>query len=138
MPSLIGEIVVPFEVGRELAVGESKDRTWRDIQTIGGFVLRRQPVGLNPLLEAQIDAGEAAVIQTALDEGHGTVILDDLKARRIASMLGLSVTGTLGLLVQAKHVGCLSSVREAITILRQRGMWVTPALADKATALAGE
>jgi predicted nucleic acid-binding protein len=41
-------------------------------------------VAVHPLLSAQIDMGEAAVIQTALDEAHDAVILDDLKARRIA------------------------------------------------------
>lgn len=138
LPALIGGIVVPFEVGQELAAGSSKDRTWRDLQAMSGFVLHRQAVRLHPLLRTQIDAGEASVIQTALDEGHGTVILDDLKARRLASTLGLAVTGTLGLLIQAKHAGRLSSVRGAIAILQQRGMWLSPALVSKAISLAGE
>jgi hypothetical protein len=36
-------------------------------------------MAVHPLLSAQIDKGEAAVIQTALDEAHDAVILDDLK-----------------------------------------------------------
>jgi predicted nucleic acid-binding protein len=82
--------------------------------------------------------GEAAVIQTALDHGDAAVILDDLKARRIAKTLGLSVTGTLGVLVQAKQRGLLSSVSEAITRLEQRGMWISSSLAARAIQLAGE
>lgn len=82
--------------------------------------------------------GEAAVIQTALNEGHDSVILDDLKARRVASNLGLSVTGTLGILLQAKHAGLLPSVSAAIATLEQRGIWIAPALRAKAVRLAGE
>lgn len=63
---------------------------------------------------------EAAVIQTALDEAHDAVILDDLKARRIAQTLGLQVTGTLGILLQAKQTGLLPSVRAAISTLEKQ------------------
>lgn len=66
------------------------------------------------------------------------VILDDLKARRVVASLGLAVTGTLGILVQAKLAHQLPSVREAIGALEQRGMWIAPALAAKAIHLAGE
>jgi predicted nucleic acid-binding protein len=95
-------------------------------------------VAVHPLLSAQIDMGEAAVIQTALDEAHDAVILDDLKARRIAQTLGLQVTGTLGILLQAKQSGLLPSVRNAIAAIEARGMWIAPALAAKAIHLAGE
>ena len=72
------------------------------------------------------------------DEAHDTVILDDRKARRIATALGLTVTGTLGILVQAKIAGQLPSVRDAIVVLEHRGMWIAPNLAAKAISLAGE
>lgn len=42
------------------------------------------------------------------------VILDERKARRIALAMGLSVTGTLGILEQAKLSGHLPPVRDAI------------------------
>ena len=56
-----------------------------------GIHHRSAPVAVHPLIRSQIDLGEAAVIQTALDEGHHTVGLDDLKARHIAITLWLSV-----------------------------------------------
>ena len=73
-----------------------------------------------------------------MDEGHGTVILDDLKARRIAHTLGISVTGTLGIVLQAKKAGQLPSVSAAIKKLEQRGMWIAPAVSAKAIHLADE
>lgn len=138
LPRLIGEIIVPWEVCQELAAGRDKDATWTEIQSLSGINLRTSPIVIPPLLEAQIDLGEAAVIQTATIEIHASVILDDLKARRIATMLGLSVTGTLGILIQAKRAKHLPSVKAAIATLENRGMWIDPKLVVKAIALAGE
>ncbi|HWB04442.1 MAG TPA: DUF3368 domain-containing protein [Verrucomicrobiales bacterium] len=138
LPALIGGIVIPWEVAQELVAGGDKDDTWLQIQGKNGIIVRPAPVIIHPLLGPQIDRGEAAVIQTALDEAHDTVILDDLKARRIAKLLGLNVTGTLGILVQAKRAGQLTSVRDTIAALDQRGMWIAPDVAAKAIQLAGE
>ena len=138
LPRLIGEVIVPWEVCQEVAAGHDKDATWVQIQALSGINLRTSPIVIPPLLQAQIDIGEAAVLQTATNERHGAVILDDLKARRIAAMLGLAVTGTLGILIQAKRAGHLPSVKAAIAILENRGMWLDPKLAAKALNLAGE
>lgn len=138
LPGLVGDVVVPWEVGQELAAGQQKDDTWLRVQSAPGLINRPAPARIHPLLRAQLDAGEAAVIQTALDEGIGSVILDERKARRIAAAMGLSVTGTLGILVQAKLAGGLPSVRDAIASLQQHGIWLEPSLVQKALALAGE
>jgi hypothetical protein len=135
---LIGDVISPWEVGHELAAGHAKDAIWKEIQSLSGILLRSKAVAVHPLLSTQIDLGEAAVIQTALDEAHDAVILDDLKARRIAQTLGIQVTGTLGILLQAKQVGLLPSVSAAIAALEARGMWIAPELAAKAIRLAGE
>lgn len=135
---LVGQVTVPKEVGQELAAGADLDTTWQEIQNQIGIVVRNTPANIHPLLSAQIDLGEASVIQTALDHGDAAVILDDLKARRVAKTLGLSVTGTLGVLLQAKRTGLLPSMTEVITKLEQRGMWISSSLATKAIQLAGE
>ena len=138
LPGVIGEIIVPLEVGQELAAGHAKDSTWREIQSLPGIHHRTEAVVIHPLISAQIDLGEAAVIQTALDDALDAVILDDLKARRVALTLGLQVTGTVGILLLAKQVGLLPSVGTAIRQLETRGMWIAPSLAARAIRLAGE
>jgi predicted nucleic acid-binding protein len=138
LAGLIGEVIVPWEVGQELAAGHAKDATWQEVQSLPGILHRSHRVTVHSLLSAQIDMGEAAVFQTAMDEAHDTVILDDLKARRIALTLGLQVTGTLGILLQAKQAGLLPSVSAAIAALEKRGMWIAPPLVARAIHLAGE
>ncbi|MBP6783911.1 MAG: DUF3368 domain-containing protein [Verrucomicrobiales bacterium] len=138
LPGVIGEIIVPLEVGQELAAGHAKDETWREIQSLPGIHHRTEAVAVHPLISAQIDLGEAAVIQTALSEALDAVILDDLKARRVALTLGLQVTGTLGILLLAKQIGLLPSVGTAINLLETRGMWIDSSLSARAIQLAGE
>lgn len=53
------------------------------------------------LLELQIDKGESNAIALALEIPNNTIILDDIKARKIAEKLGLTYTGTIGIIVKA-------------------------------------
>lgn len=54
---------------------------------------------------SNLDAGEAAVIETALQNNISTVCIDDLKGRRAAFATGLAVVGSLGILRSRKRSG---------------------------------
>jgi predicted nucleic acid-binding protein len=47
----------------------------------------------------------------ALELPDSIVVLDEYKARRIAIHLGIRVTGTLGVLIKAKHLGIITSIK---------------------------
>ena len=66
------------------------------------------------LLEFQIDKGEPSGIALALEIPEAIIILDDNKARKIATKLSLKVTGTLGVIINAKKRGFID---DAIKIL---------------------
>ena len=63
------------------------------------------------LLEMQIDKGESSAIALALETPNSTIILDDYKARKIAAKLGLTVTGTIGVIIKAKLKGIIPSIK---------------------------
>ncbi len=62
-------------------------------------------------LERQIDRGEASAIALALESPNSTVILDDYKARQVAKGLGIKFTGTIGIIMRAKHKGIILSIK---------------------------
>jgi len=62
-------------------------------------------------LERQIDRGEASAIAVALESPGSTVVLDDYKARKLAKSLGVSLTGTIGIVMRAKKNGIISSIK---------------------------
>jgi predicted nucleic acid-binding protein len=135
---LYGPVIVPLEVFQELEAGASKDGTALRLRETPGIEIREQLIEIPLLLGNLLDLGEAAVIQTALEENLSTVILDDLKGRRAARLAGLEVTGSLGVLVQAKRVGRLKSVAEALQRLQARGTWLDKKVVESALLLAGE
>jgi predicted nucleic acid-binding protein len=56
----------------------------------------------------------------------------------VAAALGLSVVGTLGVLLAAKRTGEVAEVRSLIDELLRQGFWVAPRLVKEALLAAGE
>jgi predicted nucleic acid-binding protein len=87
--------VAPEEVRRELDEGAKAGHP----PVIAPWIhYRPLQSPLPPLVTSVLDAGEAAVIQLAMDGGIAQVCIDELKGRRMARAVGLEVTGALGLL----------------------------------------
>ena len=63
------------------------------------------------LLEMQIDKGESSAIALALETPNSIVILDDYKARKIAEQLGITFTGTIGVIIKAKLKAIIPSIK---------------------------
>src|SRR5699024_2032997 len=70
------------------------------------------------LLKTRVDPGEASAIALVVEIG-GLLILDDRKARELATELKLDVTGTLGVLINAAHSGYISSFESVLTRIKQ-------------------
>jgi predicted nucleic acid-binding protein len=71
------------------------------------------------ILEMQIDKGESSAIALALETPDSVVILDDYKARKIAERLGITFTGTIGVIIKAKLSGIIPSVRPILEKIKQ-------------------
>jgi len=71
------------------------------------------------ILELQIDKGESSAIALALETPDSVLILDDYKARKIAERLGITFTGTIGVIIKAKLNGIIPSVKPIIEKIKQ-------------------
>lgn len=71
------------------------------------------------LLEMQIDKGESSAIALALETPNSMIILDDQKARRIAEKLGIAYTGTIGVIIKAKLLGIIPSIKPILEKIKQ-------------------
>lgn len=119
LPALAGTIIVPAAVVDELAVGRVAGVDLPDISHLD-WVVVKSPAGQSALpLISDLGAGESEVLMLALETPGATVILDDMLARRVAESLDLSLTGTLGLLLDAKRAGLISQVRPLLDQLHK-------------------
>lgn len=130
--------IVPYEVGEEVLHGGPSRFALAEFQADQWLEKLAFPTTVASFLRSAVDIGEAAVIQVALDRGIQRVVIDDRNGRRVARSCGLSVTGSLGILVKAKAAGYPLSVREATARMRVRGIWLADNVAAEAIRLAGE
>lgn len=82
-------------------------------------------------LETQIDWGEASAIALAKEIEASLLLLDDLKARKLAVKLNLKITGTLGVIHKAKQIGVLENVKPIIEKLQATNFRISGNIIDE-------
>jgi predicted nucleic acid-binding protein len=92
---------------------------------------------LLPLLP-DLGAGEREVLALALERSNPLIILDDSFARQFARRLGLSLTGTLGVLLRAKANGRIDLVEPLLDRLEDLHFRLDRSTRAKVLAMAGE
>ena len=105
---------------------------WITVETITNIEDRK-------MYKAKLHAGEVDVMILAqADPKADLVIIDDNAAKKTAKYLGLTVTGTLGVLIKAKQSGIISSVKNAITKIQSNGFYINENIIKLALKQAGE
>jgi hypothetical protein len=85
-----------------------------------------------------LGVGELAVMALALETPERLVLLDDALARQTAQVAGLTVWGTLRVLLEAKNQELISRVAPFVDQLRDSGMWISTEIQQRILRLAGE
>jgi len=107
LPSLARRVIVPAAVEKELAAGRRLGVALPDLETLS-WVTLRQPVSRRALpLITDLGPGETEVLMIALESPDPIVVLDDALARSFAESLNIRLTGTIGLLLDAKRAGLI-------------------------------
>lgn len=129
---LFGEIYIPRAVfdeavtaGREAggAKKEVSEASW--IKTVE----IQDRLAVEVLLD-ELDLGEAEVIVLARELNAGWVLMDEKKGRRKLAQLEIPKIGTLGILLKAKNVGILESIRQDLEQLRTKGFSISQTVID--------
>ena len=138
LPALAGEVVVPVAVDEELAIGRKAGVSLPDPKTLSWVSLRRpksQPA--LPLIH-DLGPGETEVLMLALETSDPVVVLDDALARRLAETLKLRLTGTVGLLLDAKRAGLIETVGPSLDRLQALRFRLSSQTRSAVLRLAGE
>ncbi len=110
LPVLFNQVILPESVELELRdpgaptpvkTWIDNPPNWLDVRKIGDSLRE-------PMLPAGLDEGEAGAIRLAVALHADLLLIDDRKGVAAAIRLGLSVTGTLGILDLAAERGLLN------------------------------
>ncbi len=128
LKEMYGEIIIPSAVFKEVVV--KTDSACAQIKTAGEWIHVEQirDHSEKKMYKAKLHDGEVEVMILAQEQKADLVILDDNAAKKTAKYLGLSVTGTLGVLVKAKRKGIIKEVRPLLSEMRQNGFYISNAV----------
>jgi predicted nucleic acid-binding protein len=132
-------VSIPHEVMEEISAGGAANPETEAMQAATNVVRFLEPAeSISLALLHELDRGEASVIHTAIGQGIDTVAIDEKAGRRIARIHGLKVTGSLGILIQAKNKRIIDNLTACIAQMRAKGIWISPALTQRALETVGE
>lgn len=97
-----------------------------------------EDINFQNLIEKSIDKGEASAIALAVELAGSLLIIDDLKGRKFAQKLGLTITGSLGILLEAKLAGIIPSVKAMLLKIHETNFRITWELEEKILKKGGE
>lgn len=129
---LYGTLTIPHEVAGELDEAGSVHDGWRRQLDFVQIVECAADETVMTLLTTEVDVGEAAAIALASRLGADLSIVDDMAGRRLARRLGLTITGTVGVILAAVERGYIDEPFGPLHDLRIRGgLWLSDSfLAD--------
>jgi predicted nucleic acid-binding protein len=129
-------VIVPQAVFEEVTSTMHNDAAAR-LVTESGWLERAAPVEIPvSVIEWDLGPGESSVIALALAISGARPVIDDLAGRKCALALGLSVSGTVGIVVAAHRRGHIKDLRQVMLNLRSSGMWLSDAVVETALRLA--
>jgi len=131
-------MIVPPAVVDELAEGRALGMNLPDLTKFDWVAVRRPVSELAVPLVTDLGPGETEVLMLGLESREAVVVLDDTLARRVAEILGLRLTGTLGLLLDAKRAGLIMAVSPLLDQLHALRFRVAPNTRAAVLKLAGE
>ena len=112
MLHILREVYTKIHITQEVAheLGKPLD-DWIEIRQVQDRKYLR-------MLHTLVDLGEASTIALSFELSENVLILDDLKARKLARSLELTFTGLLGVLLKARQQNVIPSVSAIIKKLK--------------------
>ena len=138
IPKLANQVFVPSAVIEEIKIGHSLGVNLPKLEELDWVTIRRPISELALPLVANLGPGETEVLMLALEMREAVVVLDDALVREMAETLDLHLTGTLGLLLDAKKAGLITVLRPLLDELQSLQFRLAPHTYSAVLRLAGE
>lgn len=138
LSKLFEEVWIPSAVMEELKEGRRKGYDVPDPNDYHWLHIENPRAMPSEWLSLDLGPGELAAMALALENPALIVLLDDMLARHTAQAAGLTVWGTLKILLEAKAQGLTDRIEPFIVRLSDSGMWLSDEIHQRILVLAGE
>lgn len=124
----------------------------RELLAKSGIEARRLDAALTQFIEIATEPELPATVQVVIDHldvgeqqaialahaKNATLVIDERLGRQAARQLGLTVTGSAGVLIEAKRRGYIPAVKPLLEAARRQGYWLSDELIAIAAKMAGD
>ncbi|MDI9639204.1 DUF3368 domain-containing protein [Oscillatoria amoena NRMC-F 0135] len=137
--AVFGKIIIPQEVYDELTTGSHPaanlvpSADWIEVRVIQD---RQRLLTLQE--QTGLDLGESAAIILAEELSAVRLLIDERAGRQIAQSRNIPIVGTMGLLLLAKQLKLIPSIKDVLDELRNQGQYISQKLYEDVLAIAQE
>lgn len=140
LEAMFGVVIIPPAVESEFQRLAASSGRFAGL-TVPSWLRVQAPTAIAPRIaaDAALDLGEAQALALALEIHADAVLIDEAHARLVATELGLTPIGILGILLRSKRDGRIAEIRGVLATLRERaGFRIADDLYREVLRLAGE
>jgi predicted nucleic acid-binding protein len=138
LPALAHQVITPPAVVDGLRLGRESGVNLPDPADLDWLVIRPPASASATRLVTDLGPGETEVLMLAIEATDPIVIFDDMLARRMARSLGIRLTGTLGVLLDAKRAELIPTISPLLDRLQHLRFRLAPHTRAAILELAGE
>ncbi|HSS48378.1 MAG TPA: DUF3368 domain-containing protein, partial [Thermoanaerobaculia bacterium] len=132
LKSLAPKLVVPIPVLEEIRAKGIEDASLQAVEGSPWLSVVQVSYEQERAGGLTLGKGESAVLAWARSHPGAFAVLDDQRARSHAFSLQIPVIGTLGVVLRAKRLGMIPSVRPVVESLIAKGMYLSRSVVEKA------
>ncbi|MEO5804755.1 MAG: DUF3368 domain-containing protein [Verrucomicrobiota bacterium] len=140
LQKLFQRVLIPSQVADEFTRLTKIQKRFSDLVLPDWIEILSAPKSFPAeVIQARLDIGESAAIALYLNQKADALLIDEKIGREVAAKLGVHTVGILGILVDAKNEGFISSVKALLDRLEnEAGFWISPDLRLHVLQLTGE
>ena len=132
LKSIYGEITIPQAVYKEISAKQDSICKKQVDAALGWIHVENiQNEMAKSMYKTQLHEGEVEVMILAKETEANLVIIDDAYAKKHARYLGLTVTGTLGVLIKAKNQGHISELKPMLEEMVAKNIYLSDKIIQK-------
>lgn len=138
LPQLFDEVWTTSVSAKELKEGKNRGYDVPVVENFEWLKIKDPKTIPSEWYSVDLGMGELHTLALGFENRDFILLLDDLLARKTAQTAGLTVWGTLRILIRAKEEKVIKEIKPYVYRLKDSGLWVSDEVLNRILRLADE